>query len=360
MPIILPEALLSALLWTLVALVGQMAMLILVGAWIQVRRDRFARFRIACHRRWEEAIVAYLYQEGHEAAAFHRMNTKERRLFVPFLVRVLGIFSGSEGERVRTLYQELRLDQGLAGRLRSRFSRTRGMAALEVGHFQVETHYTTLRERLGDPVPHVAHAAACSLASTQNVEHAEAVIRWMLTQEVFQRDRLLWILEAFGPSLLPWMEARMDGTSETDPLLQELYALLAGSLRSHSALPRVLSLLHSGTLEVQAAALKALGALGNPESFTDVLPLVEHEAWVLRGQAAKVLGILGGSEAIPHLARLMGDPVYDVRRNAAYALSQLGSNGIKALERIASDADGDPFARDLASERLQWAHVRGR
>jgi hypothetical protein len=359
-PIILPELVLLTLLWVLGGLTGLMLVIITTGAWLQIRRDRMVRFRIACNRRWEEEIVAYLYQEPRNEQAFQGMEAREQRLFVPFLARILGVLSGGEAEVIRNLYHQLRLERGLTERLRARAAKTRGLAALEVGHFRVQELYPDLRVLLDDPVPHVAHAAACSLASSQDLQYAQPVLRWMHTQDTFQQDRLIWILESFGPDLLPWMENRMDNAREPDPLSQELYLLLVGSFRNHSSVSRVMDLLHSGPLDVQAAALKALGLLGNPESFTEVLPFAGREEWVLRGQVAKILGVLGGSEAIPHLTTLMRDPVYDVRRNAAYALSQLGTSGIQALEWMSMQENGDPFARDLASERLQWAHMRGR
>lgn len=360
MPVILPETLLAILLWILGVLTGLMLLLLAAGAWIQIRRDQLARLRVDCHRRWEEALVDFLYQGRREDTAFHRAAARERRFLTPFLVRVLGVISGTESEVVRDLYRELRLDRGLGRRLKSRAARIRGLAALEVGHFRMAEHEGTLQCLLGDPVPHVAHAAACSLAATQNLDHAEPVLRWMLAQEDFQRDRLLWILESFGPGLAVWMAQRMDEVPGRDPAFQELYLLLVGSLRIHEAQDRAWALLQGGVLDVRAAALKALGSLGDPRSYEVVLPFAEHEAWVLRGQAAKVLGLLGGVRAVPALARLMGDAVYDVRRNAAYALSQLGVAGIRELKRLAGCEACDPFARDLAEERLQWVQQRGR
>jgi HEAT repeat protein len=351
-----PDFLLKVLVWLILALSGWMAVLLLTGAWIQVRRDRLARFRVSCFRRWEEEMVQYLYWQGAEGPAFTFLRRQERQLFIAFLVKVLGVLAGAESEKVQVLYHRFELGEGLARRLDSPFARVRGLAALEVGHFRIHAHYPALLRMLEDPVPHVAHAAARSLAATRALRFAEPVLGWMLNQDVFQRDRLVWLLESFGPGLLSWMEQRLD----SDPRLQEFYAMLVGSFRSHPAMARTLALLRGGSLEAQAAALKALGSLGDPETYREALPFAEHENWILRAQAAKVLGHLGGDSAVPSLAALLRDPVFDVRRNAAYALSQLGQPGIQLLERVAADADEDPFARDLATERLQWAHVRGR
>ena len=91
-----------------------------------------------------------------------------------------------------------------------------------------------------------------------------------------------------------------------------------------------------------------------PEALPAILPLVDDPNWVIRAQAALALGILAGAEAIPKLLGLMSDQVYDVRRLAALALSRLGASGTLALLELADDPEADPFARDLALERLQW------
>jgi HEAT repeat protein len=119
-------------------------------------------------------------------------------------------------------------------------------------------------------------------------------------------------------------------------------------------------MLRAEDVETQAAAIKALGALGAPEGLGAVLPFSEDPSWVLRAQAAKAIGILAGPGGIPRLLDLMGDPAFPVRRNAAYALARLGPAGEAALDWVAQDPTADPFARDLATERLQWLGPGGR
>ena len=354
------EALLRLLFWAVLGLSAQMVLLVMMGAWIQIRRNRFNRLRIACYRKWEDEISRYAFTPEPDAAPFLHLGPAEKRILIPFLIRVLGTIGGSEGESVRDLYHILNLQQGLAHRLASRKSKLRAMAALEVGSFQVQSHFQKLVPLLQDSVPHVAHAAARSLALTGDLNHVEAVMEWVLTQEVFQQERLLWILESFGPEVMEWMEARLDDVGESDPWLDQVYALLAASTRRLEAMPRLLHMLSVEQIDVQAAVLKALGALGQPEALPQVQPFAHHTEWVLRAQAAKVLGILGGVGSVPDLLELLQDSVFDVRRNAAYALSQMSAAGMEALRWVAADPQADPFARDLAEERIQWAHVGGR
>jgi hypothetical protein len=338
-------------------LVGVLAVqfmaVVVLGAWIQSARTRLNRMRIECHRRWEEALIAFLYQEG-PLEPFRPRGADQRRMLVAFLHRALRTLGGTEGDRIRSIYVRLGLGRRIRERLHSSRAPLRALAAVEVGTFNLEAHFGQLPALLSDPVPHVAHAAARSLAQTGRLEFAEPVLRWVLGAEMFQLDRLLWILEGFGLEILPWMEARLAAEEAPPPQECTIYALLAASLRNVRDPARLLSILAMGGPEARIAAIKALGSVGDPSAYPAVLPYARHEDWVFRAQAAKALGILGGAASIPELLDLLRDPTFEVRRNAAEALARMGPAGREALAWVAQDRSADPFARDLALERLQW------
>ena len=354
-----PDALLTILTWVLGILFAQFLLMLAGGGWLQLRQKRWNQRRIACHQKWEQDIVHYLYGSDHDIGCFGILTSEERRLFIPFLLRVLGTLAGSEGEAVRDLYHRMALFTGVGQRLHSRRPKLRAMAALEVGSFQVEIHYDRLQELLADPVPHVAHAAARGLGNTQRLAYAEPVLRWVLHQEVFQQERLIWILESFGAEFMRWLEARLDASQESDLQERMIYAQLAASTRRVEEPSRLIAMLDTGDVEAESAAIKALGALGSPEALPYVLPRATHPSWVIRAQVAKAIGILAGPKAIPALLELICDPRFEVRRNAAQALSHLGAAGVKVLREMAEDPLADPFARDLARERLQWVDTAG-
>jgi hypothetical protein len=346
-------ALLRALLWLAAAAAVLVGLMAAAGAWIQRRRDRREQVRAACRQRWEEEIVAYLY-EGREPAPFMNFSRAERQMFIPFLLRVLAVLSGREGTAVRQLYHMARLSRGLSRRLRSRWPRERALAALEVGTFQVEEHFPRLLVLLQDPVPFVAHTAARGLANSRRLEFASPVLDWVLSQDSFQLERQLWILEGFGPGLLTWLELRMQGRPHPDEREWVMFAKLAASYRSVPQPSRLVDMLHFPDPELRILSVKALAALDYAEALPGVWPLVADPDWVLRSQAATALGILAGPRAVPSLVELMADPVFEVRRHAAQALYRLGAAGAQALRGVAEDPAADPFARDLARERLQW------
>jgi HEAT repeat protein len=334
-------------------------LLILVGAWLQWRRDRLHRLRIDCHRRWEAQLAAYLFGEEKDPAPFRGLQSTERDFFRTFLVRMRETLAGAEAQSLERLVRELGMDRDLDRRLRSRSARDRAQACLEVEALHLAEHLPAVAPLLNDDVPHVAYNAARALGRSRQLRYAEPVLQWVLGQEEFQQERLLRLLEAFGPALVPWLEAYLENLGG-DGRSWRLYALLVASNRVHESLPKCLALLEHPDDEVKAAALKALTALGDPEGFAAALAFAFHPNWVLRSQAARAIGSLGGPEAIPQLLQLMSDPVFEVRRNAAVGLHQMGSPGLRALAELARDMDADRFARDLALERLEWAEQRGR
>lgn len=355
----LPEGLLLQILfWATLGLISLVSALILFGTLLQARRDRQNRYRIACYKDWETRLAAHLFGEGPGQRPFGEVPRRDRWLFRSFLARYQATLAGRESLLLRELYLGLGVHTSLPRRLRGHQPRTRARAAQEIGAFHLTGYLGLLPPLLHDPVPYVAHSAAQALTRSRDLTFARPVMDWAIHEDTYQRERQLRVLEGFGPELLPWMEAHLP-LPETDPDPWVLFALLAGSQRHRESQPRLLELLRIPHLDLQASVLKALVALADPSVYDQVHPLASHEAWEIRAQAARALGVLGGPGAVPDLIHLTSDRVFEVRRNAAQGLADLGHAGAAALGWLAEDPGADPFARDMARERLEWADERG-
>ncbi len=354
----------------------------LVGAILQVRRDRQNRHRIACYQAWEVQLTDYLFKGGYERGSFGPIPHADRWLFRNFLARYQSTLAGQESEVLRQLYLGLDIHLSLPRRLRSRDPRVRAMAAQEIGAFRldeltetppppvadrpwrwnpgirIEGYLNLVLPLLDDPVPYVAHVAARTLTHSQDLRFANPVLAWVMREEVYQRERLLRVLEGFGPGLLPWMKDHLESPDQ-NPEPWILFALLVGSHRHRDSQPRLLWLLEVPHVNLRVSVLKSLIILADPTSYPKVLPFASSPIWEIRTQAARALGVLGGPSAIPALLPLLADRVFEVRRNAAQSLVDLGRGGVSALTWIAEDASADRFARDIARERLEWADERG-
>ena len=353
-----PALVLQALIWGTVVLGTLVAGLVLLGTGIQFRQDRQNRHRIARYQAWETDLAAYLFNGEDTPRPFPRIAKEDRQLFQKFLTRYHATLAGREAEGLRELYLGLGVHQSIPRRLKHRQATVRAQAAQEVGIFKLEEYLEAVVPLLNDPVPYVTHLAAQALTGSGDLRFAKPVVDWVLREERYQRERLLRVLEGFGPDLLPWLESHLESPG-TAPEPWVLFALLAGSHRHRESEPRLLELLTEANVDLQASALKALAALADPLTYPKVEPLARHEAWPVRAQAAKALGLIGGPDAIPALIALTSDPIYEVRRNAAQGMADLGHAGTSALTWLAEDPTADRFARDIARERLEWADERG-
>jgi HEAT repeat protein len=250
------------------------------------------------------------------------------------------------------------MHDSLPRRLHDSSPKARAQAVQEIGLFRVDEYLQAVVPLIKDPIPYVSHGAAHTLTQSQDLQFAQPVMDWVLGQELYQRDRLLRVLEGFGPELLPWMEMHLPPSTDA-PEAWILFARLAGSHRHQPSEGRLLQLLAVPKVDLQASAIRALAGLADPAIYPHILPLAWSKAWPIRAQAARALGMLGGPGAIPDLLPLTADPVYEVRRNAAQGLADLGHAGIGALDWLAEDPEADRFARDIARERLEWSQERG-
>jgi len=349
---------------------------------MQVYRDRQNRHRIACYQVWEVQLTDFLFKGGYQHGSFGAIAHADQWLFRDFLARYQSTLAGEESEVLRQLYLDLGIHLSLPPRLQSWYPRIRAQAALEIGTFRLDEltrqvppsitarpwrwrprlrmqgYLDQVLPLLDDSAPFVAHAAARTLAHSRNLDYAPPVLAWVMRQELYQRERLLRVLEGFGPGLLPWMRDHLESPNQhPEPWI--LFALLVGSQRHRDSQARLLWLLKIPHVDLRVSTLKALTILADPTVYSQVLPFASSPAWEIRTQAARALGVLGGPPAIPELLPLMADPVYEVRRNAAQGLADLGHAGVSALTWLAEDPTADRFARDMARERLEWAEERG-
>jgi hypothetical protein len=353
-----PEQLFSLLLWGTIALAILLLLLVLAGGIYQARLDRLNQHRIACYQAWETQLSAYLFGGGYQQGPFPPVPTRDSHLFQRFLARYRATLAGKEADLLRGIYLSLGMHESLSRRLHDTSPKARAQAVQEIRLFGVADQFQNVVPLLEDPIPYVSHVAAQTLTGSQDLQFAQPVMDWALGQELYQRDRLLRVLEGFGPELLPWMEHHLPPPTEA-PEAWLLFARLAGSHRHQPSEARLLGLLAVPDVDLQASAIRALAGLADPAIYEHILPLAWSGAWPIRAQTARALGLLGGPRAIPELLPLTADPVYEVRRNAAQGLADLGHAGIGALAWLADDPEADRFARDIARERLEWAQERG-
>jgi len=105
-----------------------------------------------------------------------------------------------------------------------------------------------------------------------------------------------------------------------------------------------------GDPALQRTTLRALGAIGSPESVQPVANRLAADNPDVRSAAARALGLLGDTRAVDPLAdRLAGDDSDSVRASAAWALRQIGTE--RALEEAAQYTDDRSYIVQAEAEK---------
>ena len=170
---------------------------------------------------------------GYEHGSFGHIARRDRWLFRDFLARYQSTLAGQESEVLRQLYLSLDIHTSLPERLRSKNPRARAKAAQEIGAFyldapsqhdpppvlqrpwrwkpgqRLEGTLDLVLPLLEDPVPWVAYTAAVAISRSRDLQYAAPVLAWVMREDSYQRERLLRVLEGFGPDLLSWMKENL-------------------------------------------------------------------------------------------------------------------------------------------------------
>jgi len=271
-----------------------------------------------------------------------------------FLDALIDVRSAVAGPELATLRQIVSR-QGVVARqikrLRSPFPLGRRLrAAVALAEIGDESSGPALMECLEDREPEIRIQAARGLGR----------IRW--TPAI---DKIVW---RFGVET-PWVRVRFSdtlttfGSRATWPLLAyvrinhrhetegpKLALRTLAQIEDRDAVAPIIEILQeSKDLEIQIAAIEALGELGSPEAVWVLSDMFVAPRWELRAKAATALGSIGDTTATPLLVSGLHDTEWWVRRNAAAAIAKMPA-GIAELYEALNDED--PFAADAAAEAL--------
>lgn len=131
-------------------------------------------------------------------------------------------------------------------------------------------------------------------------------------------------------------------TADEDKLKEGLAAVEKAGKEAAPVAPEVEALLKKGLpKDLALAAIRALGALGQPSSSKPLAPWSQHRTLELRAAAVSALGGTGGSDAVPPLRRALADKEAKVRGAAATSLGRLGAR--EALPDLETALDKKVF-----------------
>lgn len=151
-------------------------------------------------------------------------------------------------------------------------------------------------------------------------------------------------------------------------------ALALGYLKQKESTPVLTEALTDSSEDVVLYSVWALAIIGDPQSYQDLLPLMNDPRPAIRKITAFALGALSNPRAIPALKQVLTDSSPDVSWNAALSLAALNdASGVSVLEKLLDRGylDGFPKLKEREKEgiminaiqslaKIQWKNARSR
>ncbi len=206
----------------------------------------------------------------------------------------------------------------------------------------------------GDQNPEVRIVATRALGKTGSAAAARTLLHSLSRPAPVPEGVVASALLELGPEAVPGLRAELAGGRRQ----RAMAANVLGLLDELPAWEGLVENVGSGSVEVRASAVRALGRLGLPQAIGPVTACLHAaEDPLLRAAAAHALGRIGDPASARPLAACLEYPHYWVAHNAAMALAEIGGPGLIELSLAAAGlGSGAAHAR----EALAWrALARG-
>jgi HEAT repeat protein len=239
---------------------------------------------------------------------------------------------------------------GILRRTHSSRARRRARAAERLGLIAAPEAERRLAELVaGDQSPEVRIVATRALGKTGSAAAARTLLYSLSRPAPVPEGIVASALLELGPEAVPGLRAELAGGRRQ----RAMAANLLGLLDELPAWEGLVENVGSGSIDVRASAVRALGRLGLPQAIGPVTACLHpREDPVLRAAAAHALGRIGDPHSAQPLAACLEDPHYWVAHNAAMALAEIGGAGVTELTLAAAGlGSGAAHAREALARR---------
>ena len=320
--------------------------LVLLGRLFRTRRERVVG---AQYDRARQLLVACLNDEVADATVGERIAKHSPDAVVAAVGGLVADLDAAGRTRLRRLMRHLDpAPYKAALRSRRRRGRLRAVHVLSaIGDPEV---VDDLRSMLDDRDAHIRLAAAKALAELKAVPPIADVIHKLGVVGGHPARVLFSIFR----SLVPMRSVELLALVREDgPDVINVLAIDALGFSGDPALAlRIAGALSFASIDVRAAALRALARLGNLQVHIAVRGALVDPSWEVRCQAAFCVGRLKIVDAVAELEALLGDQEWWVRFRAAEALRAIGEIGSAILRRTSKTPDrAGQIAETLLEEK---------
>lgn len=271
--------------------------------------------------------------------------------FLDALIDMRNAVTGDEISTLHRIVDQHGVIERQIHRLDSRFPLGRRLrAAVSLAELGDESAADALMRHLDDREPEIRIQCARGLGRIKWTPAIEEIVWRFHIETPWVRARFSDTLTGFGTKatwpLLAYIRVNHRFESSGPALALRTLA----QIQDLQAVGPMLEILgDTRDVEIEIAAIEALGDLGSPEAIPVLVERLDSARWEIRAKSAEALGGIGDHSVIPRLRETMRDESWWVRRSAAAAMTRI-PKGIAELYNALDDPDG--FAADAAAEAL--------
>lgn len=326
------------LLWLLsIAIIVLMivtAVFVLLTVYLRIRHFMTDKHVRHLEKTWRPALMDVLAGDQAPTHLWQRVAKYDGLFFMEFLLKYALRFKGQERKLLCQLAAPyLKQAEKVS---HSWMPEQRAHAIQILSLLGLQSHAHVVIRGLSDRSPIVSMVAARALTKSGQVEYAQAVMAQLYRFDTWNIHFLSSMLAAVGAVIAP--QLRQLFLDPQQPVLSRTVAadtlLKTHDLKAADDAVKVLA--QEPHQELQAAALRLLGAVGRSEHITVIRQWCFARDFFIRAHAVSALGRLGSESEIPYLRKAFEDPSPWVAFHAATSLKKL--SGTEILEQIIQSA----------------------
>lgn len=321
--------------WTVSIVMGLSALAVMVVLVVlRVFHERRRARDEILSRKLMTALIRFS-EDGERQALAPVLNETPVEIINDSGFEFLSLLRGDERRRIEDVLGTTDLPEFVRTQLRKGNEAERIHSAEILTAFPGISSAEALLGALGDRSPEVRIAAAISLNTLGALPSLESVLGRIGSRSLRSR-RLIDLFESLPPDRSGELVAnalKEDGS----PFARAAAIEALSRLGDYSFLRKLEDLARDPSPEVAASALRALGRSGHPAAAGTVLAGLRSGDWEVRREAAEAAGRIGIPAAVESLTFLLGDGEWAVRYAAGKSLKEIGTVGMDALQRTASE-----------------------
>lgn len=196
-------------------------------------------------------------------------------------------------------------------------------------------------QKLSDPDPLVRRNAVIYLGMEKNKNNIIPLLKMLNDENVEVRRAAINALANIGDArAVKTLIEKFSAENIEAVKVNIIYGL--GELKDSGSVEFLKNLLKDTAPTFRSEAMRALSKINNPDTYSDLINMLNDDAEGVRVMAAEVAGTLKLNTAVPFLVKNLNNPVPVVRRTCIMALGQIGdASVIPELENSLKDRDSN-------------------